>query len=82
MRRFGERVGCDDGQAAFAHDAPAFLDIRASQSNDEGHAKVLSRPHNTFCDPIAAIDAGEDINQNRLHVLRACIETLRAREPL
>ena len=67
----GEAVGGDDGEAAGFEDAAALLHMRAGEAHHQRHLHLdlLQRLHDALGDPVAAVDAGEDVDQDGLDLL-------------
>ena len=65
-----EVVGLDQREAALVQDRPALLHVRAGQPHDHRHVDrlVARRLHHALRDPVAPVDAGEDVHEDRLHV--------------
>ncbi len=71
LRGFGQRLGADDWNAAFGDDLAALFDIGAGEPHDQRHARSsisLHGLHDALRDPVAAIDAGEDVDEDALHI--------------
>src|SRR5438552_3242413 len=70
VRRVGQGVGGDDGEAALPEDTAAFLDVRAGEPHDEGHRDrdLPHRLHHALRHPVAAVDAGEHVHEDRVHL--------------
>src|SRR3546814_3326327 len=67
----GKRGGGDDRQAAGLEDLSALLDMGPGEADDERHRHVdlLDGLHDPLGDPVAAVDAGEDVDEHRLDLL-------------
>ena len=70
LRRVGQVVGGDDGEAAIGQDLLAEVDIGAFEPHDQRHrsGQGLGRGDDPLGDHVALGDAAEDVHQDRLDV--------------
>ncbi len=63
-----KRVGADDGKAGAGQDLAALFDMRAGEAHHDRHVDriLLQRLHDAFGHPVAAVDAGEDVDEDGL----------------
>ena len=68
LGRVGQVVGGDDRQADFGQDLLAEVDIGAFEPHDQRHRQlhVVRRRDHALGDHVAAHDAAEDVDQDRL----------------
>ena len=69
-RRVGKAVRGDDREPALGQDFPPFLDAGAGEADDQRHRHIefLQGLHDPLGDPVAAIDAGKDVDEDRLDI--------------
>ena len=69
--RLGQGLGHDQGQAAVFQDLAARLDVGPGETHHQGDLEVdlLHRLDHALGHPVAAVDAGEDVDQDGLHLV-------------
>src|SRR5438128_1778240 len=80
----GQRVGDDHLLAGIGQDAASLLDLGAGEPHHQRHvdADLADGFDHAFGDPVAAVDAGEDVDQDGLDLSVAEHGTERFRHPL